>query len=230
MGEERGTGKMAAAALAAGGTVPRAQAAALEPELRKIVGYRFGESREPLTAVQDMARSSAGSRRLELERQFAMVLGMSEATFECKDFICRQLWLMGTKESIPALSKLLESDARFGDMVRYALERNTDPLAAQALRAPLETALKTGGFPPEKSLFHLGLINSLGARKDAASITVLDRIVNGKDKDLAAAAVSAIGKIGGPRARAILAQAKGNGAPAVRRAADTALLEMSIRR
>jgi hypothetical protein len=61
-------------------------------------------------------------------------------------------------------------------------------------------------------------------------VTVLDRIVNGKDGELAAAAVAAIGKIGGPRARAILTQAKGNGAPAVRRAADTALQAMIVQR
>jgi len=220
---------VAAAVLTEGMAVSRAQTAALAPELQKIAGYRFGDSREPLTVVQEMARSSTGDRRIELERQFAAMLGMSDATYECKDFVCRQLWRMGTKESIPALAGLMESDPGYGDMARYALERNTDPLAAQAIRAPLEAAFKSGGFAEEKSLFYIGLINSLGARRDAGSITVLDRIINGKNANLAAAAVAAIGKIGGPRARAILALAKGNGAPEVRRAADAALQEMGRR-
>ncbi len=213
----------AVTALAAGMAASRAEAA-LDPELQKITGYKFGDSREPLTVVQDRARKTSGAERLALERQFAQILGMPNATYDCKDFICRQLWLMGTKESIPALEKLME-DHQYGDMVRYALERNPDPEAARALRAPLETAVKAG--LAEAGLFHIGLINSLGARKDAESITLLDRIALGKNEEAAAAAMAAIGKIGGPRARAILTRARDNGVPAVRKAAEAAVKSLT---
>jgi hypothetical protein len=200
----------------------------LAPELQKILQYKFGDSREPLTVVQDMARKSSGRGRLELERQFAQLLGMPEATDECKDFICRQLWLMGTKESIPALTMLMDSDPKYGDMVRYALERNPDKKAAQALSAPLEKALKSGGFPAEKKLFYIGFINSLGSRRDKDSISLLNRIAGGENEELAAAAVSALGKIGGSKSKVILAEAKSSPFPTVRKNAEIAFKELTV--
>jgi hypothetical protein len=230
MGGKKETVSIAAmtAAFAAGIAAPLAQAATLAPELQKILQYKFGDSREPLTVVQDMARSSTGRGRLDLERQFAQVLGTPEATDECKDFICRQLWLLGTKESIPALEKLLESDPKYGDMARYALERNPDKRAAQALRAPLEKALKSGSFPAEKKLFYIGFVNSLGTRKDKDSISVLNRIAVGENEELAAAAVSAIGKIGGSKAKTILTEAKSSAFPTVQKTAETALKNLTV--
>jgi len=229
MGGKQETVSIAAMTVAlAEGIAAPAYAATLAPELQKILRYRFGDSREPLTVVQDMARTSTGRGRLDLERQFAQVLGMPEATDECRDFICRQLWLMGTKESIPALTMLLESDPKYGDMARYALERNPDNRAAQALRAPLEKALKSGGFPAEKKLFYIGFINSLGARKDKDSISVLNRIAGGENEELAAVAVSSIGKIGGSKAKAILTEAKSSAFPTVRKTAETAFKDLTV--
>ncbi|MCH8237977.1 MAG: hypothetical protein IIC06_07370 [Proteobacteria bacterium] len=105
----------------------------LNPALQKIVIYRYGESREDLKVVADMVRASLidPEKLLLLEKQFVSILE-SDATYECKDFICRQLWIMGTKKSVPVLAKML-LDEKTSDMARYALERNECPDAGKAL-------------------------------------------------------------------------------------------------
>lgn len=203
-------------AMAAASTV---HAVDIDPALQKTLGYKFGDSREPLTAMQDLVRTSSAEQRLTLERQFAAILGMSDATFEAKDFACRQLWRIGTKESIPALSTLL-TDEKYSDMARYALERNLAPEAGKAVRDALPKA--TG-----KPL--IGLINTCGARRDALAVSALEKYAAATDEEPALAAIAALGKIGGASAGAILARVKTTGAPAFRKAAEIALLVMATK-
>ena len=46
----------------------------------------------------------------------------SEATLAAKDFICRELSVIGTEICVPVLGVML-ADAETADMARYALER-----------------------------------------------------------------------------------------------------------
>ncbi len=243
MGEKRETASAAiTVALAAGmasscGTGP----VELAPEVRTILTHRFGDSREPLVVVRDMVSASSGKERRNLERQFAQVLGMPEATYECKDFICRQLWRMGTKESIPALKELL-MNPRYADMARYALERNPDPGAGKALRdaladisQPLERtsgAVFVADNPELANVVNthiIGVINSLGARRERESVSILVQIAGfalPAYEPLIEAAVAAVGKIGGAGAEAVLAEAKSSSFPTVRKTAMDALEEV----
>lgn len=217
---ERKTGIPGATLAAAGAMASStAQAVELDPEVQKILSYKFGDSREPLTVVQDLARTSPPERRLALERQFAAILGMTDATYECRDFICRQLWLMGTKESVPALAALL-TDEKYSDMARYALERNTAPEAGKAIRDALP---KAGGKPL------IGLINTLGARRDLLAVTALEKYAAASDEEPAAAAIAALGRIGGPKAGLILTRVKTTGVPAIRKAASEALRVIPVK-
>ena len=210
------------AALAAFGAVAAAttaHAAELDPSLQKVLSYTFGDSREPLTAVQDMVRTASKEQRLALERQFATILGMSDATYDAKDFACRQLWRIGTAESIPALTPML-IDEKYSDMARYALERNEIPEAGKAIRDALP---KASGKPL------IGLINTLGARRDALAVAALEKYAASADEEPATAAIAALGKIGGPKAGAILSRVKTTGAPVLRNAAAIALQVMTVK-
>ena len=217
--------------------VPDIMAADLDPAIQKITSYTFGASREPLSAVEDMVRSSYGksSERLRIEKQFASVL-TSDATVECKEFICRQLYIIGTKESVPALGKLLMDD-KTSDMARYALQRNTCPEAGKALRDGLKKA--KGGVL-------VGIINSLGERCDQECVDELARFISdfaalhpNEDKekddkeamkamhearDAAIASINALAKIGGDKAVKTIAEARHIGCPGVKKAAADALL------
>jgi hypothetical protein len=218
MGEKGKQATFAAAAAAAVVSGASSSEVEFDPAVQAVTSWRFGDSREPLTALADLVKASKNTRSklLALERQFAAAL-QSDATYECKDFICRQLWIVGTKVSVPALAPML-ADEMYSDMARYALERNPAPEAGKALRDAL-------GQTSGKAL--VGVINSLGERRDRMSVLALEKMVAGPDEDAAAAAASALGKIGGAKATTVLARAKQTGAPKVRDAATVALAVMS---
>ncbi|MFC1608144.1 hypothetical protein ACFL47_09250 [Candidatus Latescibacterota bacterium] len=226
--------------------VSDADAARLDPALQKITGYKFGDSRQALTAVEKLISDSSGNtaERLKLEKQFASILTSDDATYDCKDFICRQLWVIGTEESVPALKKLL-LDEKLSDMARYALQQNQSPMAGKALRDALKKATGT---------MRVGIINTLGERRDGVSVDVLigyiekfAKMHEGKGgkhgggeegdhgdeeamkvmheaRDTAFAAVNALAKIGGEKAAKALANARYMSCTKVRNAAKDALL------
>ena len=65
-----------------------------------------------------------------------------------------------------------------------------------------------GALDKTKGTTRVGIINSLGARRDAGSVQALGQLVNHSDPVVAEAAIQALGKIGGPQAAALLADAK----------------------
>ena len=69
-----------------------------------------------------------------------------------KEFVCRQLSIIGTEASVPTLARLL-NDPSMAEMARYSLARIPGPAAGAALR---------------KSLPRPGVIHALGERRDAA--------------------------------------------------------------
>ncbi|MFC1539802.1 HEAT repeat domain-containing protein [Candidatus Latescibacterota bacterium] len=158
----------------------------MDTAIQEIVTYKFGDSREPLTVVSDLVTASKGfpSIRLNLEKQLVTVLA-SNATLDCKEFICRQLWIMGTDASVPQLSKMLIVEET-SDIARYALETNSSELSGAAFRDALKTA-------QGKAL--IGIINSLGNRKDTESAEALKVLAAGSDDDVSSAATAALGKI-----------------------------------
>ncbi|MFC1542214.1 HEAT repeat domain-containing protein, partial [Candidatus Latescibacterota bacterium] len=159
----------------------------LDDAIQDVISYKFGDSRVPLTVVADLVTASKGfpSIRLNLEKQLTAVLA-SEATLECKEFICRQLWFMGTDVSVPQLAKMLTVEET-SDMARYALETNMSELAGNAFRDGLKTA---------QGRILIGIINSLGNRKDTESTETLKTLAADSDKDVSIAASAALAKIG----------------------------------
>ena len=159
----------------------------LDTAIEDITTYTFGDSREPLTIVADLVIASNGfpSIRLNLEKQFVKALE-SDSTPDCKDFICRQLAVMGTDVSIPQLEKMLPV-AETSDMARYALETNPSPRACEALRNALADAEGTA---------LIGIINTLGNRKNAENADALKSLADSSDEDVSSAVAAALEKIG----------------------------------
>lgn len=100
---------------------------------------------------------------------------------------CVRIGELGAKEAIPALSALL-GDEHLGVYARYGLEPIADLSADEALRAALS---KLNG----NAL--IGVINSIGKRKDAKASPALVKMIHGADADVARAAAAALGNIGG---------------------------------
>jgi HEAT repeat protein len=84
------------------------------------------------------------------------------------------------------------------DMARYALEKIPGKAADTALLAALEQT---------QNETKIGIISSLGQRKSVQAVKALAVLVNDADSALAAAATTAMGRIGGVEAAAALAEA-----------------------
>ncbi|UCD48857.1 MAG: ThuA domain-containing protein [Phycisphaerales bacterium] len=171
----------------------------LEQLLAQVKAYDFGDSREALTKLGDMIRQAYGNAdKLEaLEKALLSVLE-SDAKYAGKQYVCRELSIIGTGQSVPVLGKML-TDEELSDMARYALERIPDKTVDPVLLAAMLRA--TGKAK-------VGIINTLGERGHRPAAGEIGKLVGSSDKLLASAAISALGKIGGPDAAVALSQAK----------------------
>ena len=169
--------------------------------LKKVSSYKFGQSREPLTQIDDLVRPADKSpeKLRKIEKQLIEFLN-SDATLDGKEFICRKLSIIGSKESVKILAKMLE-DRNTSDMARYALERIDDIAVDDVLRSALS---KTAGADK------IGIINTLGRRRDKRSVSILAKLIDSSDAQQAAAAVAALGKIADSKAADVLAKAARN--------------------
>jgi HEAT repeat protein len=175
----------------------------LDPTLQAITAYRFGQSRKALFEVEKWVYAAAtdAGRKQNLAARLATMLG-SDATIDCKQFLCQQLSLVGGPAEVPALAPLLlNQDLAFA--ARSALERIPGEASLTALRAALGQA--TG---PER----IGLVNSLSARGDLKAVGAIASLVMGSDQAAAGAAIDALGQLGGPEALQAL-QAAQNAVP-----------------
>ncbi len=186
----------------------------VDRQVLAIVSYERGMDRQPLIVVEELIRESQNQpeQRKYIERRLADLL--SDATLEGKSFICKQLWFIGTAESVPAVAKLL-LDEKTADMACYAIGRNSSPEASEALRAALAKAGPS---------VQIRIINLLGDRRDTQSVEALGKLVFGSEPQVAEAAVAALGKIGGAEAQETLVRARERGDPALRFAATDAYL------
>lgn len=171
----------------------------VEKLLSEIKVYNFGQSRESLTALSDLVRATLESPDLIIQIEKEMIKFLkSDATFAGKQFICGQLSIIGTEEAVPALAKML-SDEKTADIALYALERIPDPASGKALNEALLEA---------EGKVKIGIINSLGQRKDIKSVGELEKLVYDADPQIAQSAVVALGKIADNSAAKALEMAK----------------------
>jgi len=102
---------------------------------------------------------------------------------------CQRAGELGASEAVPALSALL-SNEKLNTYARYGLEPIADPSVDDALRAAL---------PKLKGNLQIGVINSIGKRRDPKAAPALTKmLLNDSDGDVARAAAMALGNIGGP--------------------------------
>jgi type 1 glutamine amidotransferase len=167
--------------------------------LEKVKTYDWGQSRLALTEVSDQVRQAYGSpdELSRIEQGLLLVLS-SDATPAGKQFVCRQLSIIGTERSVPALGKMLTGEET-SDMARYALERIPGAAVDEALREAL---------PGAKGKPKVGIINSLGQRRDKKAVPALAGLISDSDEVVAAAAAAALGRIADSPATKALAEAK----------------------
>ncbi len=120
------------------------------------------------------------------EAKLIAVLKSADASRKDKIDACRQLAIIGGKDSIAPLAALL-GDEELSHNARYALEPNPDPAVDEALRDALGQ-VKGGPL--------VGVIGSIGVRRDAKAVGALAKLFDDSDPVVACAAARAMGKIG----------------------------------
>jgi hypothetical protein len=103
---------------------------------------------------------------------------------------CQRLAQTGTRDAVPAMAALL-NDEKLGVYVRFGMEPIPDPSVDDAFRAALA---ETKGGPL------VGLLNSIGFRRDRKPVAEVARLMYSPDLEVAKAAAAALGKISGPGA------------------------------
>ncbi|MFH0758202.1 MAG: HEAT repeat domain-containing protein [Bacteroidota bacterium] len=131
--------------------------------------------------------------RFETERMMLDFLG-SDATLAGKRMICRELGIIGSEASVPVLSTML-SNPGMGETALLALEKIPGADADEALRA----ALRQSG-----DQMKVTLLNSLALRKDVQAIEQIRELTGDPDRQVAGAAIAALGTIGSPACADIL--------------------------
>jgi HEAT repeat protein len=127
----------------------------------------------------------------------------SDAPAAAKATACKQLAIYGSEAAVPELAKLL-TDEQLASWSRIALEAVPGSAADEALR---------GAVPALEGKLLVGVINSIGVRRDAGAVELLSGRLQDPDAETASAAAVALGHIGNPAALKSL-QASLAGAPA----------------
>ena len=131
--------------------------------------------------------------RAERQKNWIATL-QSDAPKAEKAITCKHLAIWGDREAVPALAPLL-ADSELASWARIALEAIPGPEADAALRAAMEKV---------QGRLLVGVINSLGVRRDAAAVPALAARLKDADGEVVSAAAAALGKIATPQAAAAL--------------------------
>lgn len=131
-----------------------------------------------------------------------------------KSKACVRLGELGAKEAVPALVALL-ADEHLSVYARYGLEPIADPSVDDALRAAMAKL---------KGVQQIGVVNSIAKRRDAKAAPALTKMMYGADAELARAAASALGNIGGVSSAQELQTALGKTTGMTRMAVADAML------
>ncbi|MBW8036196.1 MAG: hypothetical protein FVQ79_11345 [Planctomycetes bacterium] len=159
----------------------------VEDSLKAISGYEYGKSRMPLTELENMVKGYVGSPRELREIEVAMSnFLLTDATDASKQFVCRQIGLIGTGASAGILGQMLVKDET-NDMARYALER---------IPGKIIDGVLLDGLGKTKGKAKIGIINSIGVRRMNFAVGALSKLASDGDKDTVAAAINSLGQIG----------------------------------
>ena len=150
------------------------------------------QQRPAMVAKEAEARAATPYKSAEIMSlpapKLIEILKDSNASEFAKAKACQRLAVVGDKTAVPALAALL-GDPKLSHYARFGLEPISDPSAGEALRNALGDL---------KGNLLIGVINSIGRRKDPKALDALARLMHGDDHDVAEAARAALGRIRSP--------------------------------
>lgn len=161
----------------------------------------FGTAIDEMTAIEKDIEAATPAQYPAFEDHLIAILTAPDATKPGKQFACQMLRIVGSPKCIPAVSALL-TDEQLSHMARYVLLPMHGPAPGDALRTALGQTQGT---------VRIGIVNSLGDRRDIPSLKAIAALVTGTDEPAGRAALNALGKIGGVPAADALDRLKAPG-------------------
>ncbi len=163
-----------------------------------LVHREFGTAVKEMEAIDKQIQSAKPEEYPGLEARLIAVIETPGATMPGKQFACQMLRLIGSRQCVSAVAKLL-LDEQLSHAARNVLLGLQDSAAGDALRDALG---KTGGK------VRIGIIHTLGDRHDHDSLPTLIALLTGNDEATSEAVLAAVAKIGGLEAADALDRAK----------------------
>ena len=148
-------------------------------------------------AVTGCLATVSWGQRVTEESALLERLNSPDAPKSEKALVCKRLAVYGGDAAVAPLAQLL-TDPELCSWARIALEAIPGEVADTALRDSLAAV---------RGRERIGVVNSIGVRRDTQAVEQLGRIVNSPDDAAAGAAAVSLGKIGNAEATVILTKA-----------------------
>ena len=150
--------------------------------------YRAGQDNSALFVLESFANrvSNDPAQRAAVAERFAAVVSDPQTSDDAKLFAVKQLKLVAGDAQVPLLAKLLDN-SKTTDLARRALQTLPGQRATDALLAALD---RLQGVPL------VGVVNSLGARREAAAVPKLTPLLSNPDPIVITATLRALASIG----------------------------------
>ena len=171
----------------------------LDTAFEALKKFDWGSDLAALNPIEDAAIAAHDKPEAGKDLESRLVAALqSELSLAAQEYVCRKLAMIGTAAATPSLSVLLVKK-EISHMARFALERIPASEAAQALREAL---------PKVSGPVKIGVISSVGTRRDAAAVVTLAGLLKDADPAIARAAALALGTIGSAESAAALQAAQ----------------------
>jgi len=164
---------------------------------QQLAKREFGTAAEALEAINKEIQAAKPGEYPAIEAKLLAVIDSPEATMAGKQFACQALKTIASVKAVGSMARLL-ADEKLSHVARCVLAVMPDPSAGQAL---------CKGLAATKGAQQVGVINSLGDRKEAQAVDALAGLI-GADPAVNQAALRALGKIGGAAAASAIEKAK----------------------
>lgn len=170
------------------GQIPaKPDTAAVDFLLGELKDYDWGKSRVSLVKLENQIKGyySTPEALKQIELKLLRMLD-TDVTTAAKDFICRQLAVIGSEASVGTLLKMLD-DPETANLARYALEGIPSSAVDRGLLKKLSAV--------SDEEMKIGIITTLGVRKCDSAVGTLAKAVR-DNPATAAALIQAMGAIG----------------------------------
>ncbi|MBN2138589.1 MAG: HEAT repeat domain-containing protein [Sedimentisphaerales bacterium] len=179
--------------------------------------YKYGSSGGvDLRWVEQQVAMASKNDEIRREVETKLMEALAGATTnDARQFFCRQLRTIGTARCVAQLESMLP-DPEISHMARYALGRIDTREAGKALHRGLD---KTSGK------LKAGIINTLVQIEYSTALPDILKLVGDADKDVATAAIRAVGHFGGIEALTALSRQRTSANKELQLEIDSALLD-----